>query len=150
MTEFGVGTYTRNVIRALGRLDHENQYVLIGSPQRVAEMDALPPNFQTVPLLEPSATARGYFHCRAIIRDLRCDLVHIPHLFWIPRYLSCPYVVTVHDLLEHMSRASGLSGLRRSMHFQLTGRVLKHAARILAVSKFTKRKIKTLMVISPY
>jgi glycosyltransferase involved in cell wall biosynthesis len=149
MTEFGVGTYTRNVIRALGRLDHENQYVLIGSPQRVAEMNPLPPNFQTVPLLEPSATPRGYFHCRSIIKELGCDLVHIPHLFWMPRYLPCPYVVTVHDLLEHMSRASGLSGLRRSMHFQLTRQVLKNAARIFAVSRFTKTEIQNLFGISP-
>jgi hypothetical protein len=27
MTEFGVGTYIRNVVRTLGRLDHETTYV---------------------------------------------------------------------------------------------------------------------------
>ena len=35
INEFGVGTYTRNVVRALSRLDHENEYVLIGSPEKV-------------------------------------------------------------------------------------------------------------------
>ena len=34
MTEFGVGTYIRNVVRTLGRLDHETTYFLIGSPAK--------------------------------------------------------------------------------------------------------------------
>jgi glycosyltransferase involved in cell wall biosynthesis len=149
MTEFGVGTYTRNVVRAISRLDQKNQYVLIGSPKRVAEMGELPSNFQTVPLLEQDSTTKGYFHCRAILKQLKCDLVHIPHLFWLPRSLPCPYVMTVHDVLEFMSGASGLSGLRRSLHFQLTRRVLKGAARIFAVSKFTKSEIEKLFGIAP-
>ena len=53
MGEFGVGTYIRNVVRALGRLDHENEYLLIGSPARVEEIGALPPNFHSVPLTAP-------------------------------------------------------------------------------------------------
>ena len=149
MTEFGVGTYTRNVVRALSRLDQKNQYVLIGSPRRVAEMGPLPENFQNVPLLEPDTTPKGYFHCRAVLKELKCDLIHIPHLFWLPRNLPCPYVMTVHDVLEHLSGASGLSGLRRSLYFQLTRRVLKGAARIFAVSKFTKSEIEKLFGIAP-
>lgn len=149
MTDFGVGTYTRNVVRALGRLDHDNDYVLLGSPQKVTEIGPLPANFRTVPLLEPDSTFKGYMASRAILKRLNCDLVHIPHLFWMPRQISCPYVVTVHDLLDHMSRAHGLSGLRRSLHFHLTRRVLKGAARIFAVSKFTKSEIEKLFGIRP-
>ena len=51
MTEFGVGTYTRNIVRALGRLDNESKYFLIGPPEKVAEIGQLPQNFRTVPLL---------------------------------------------------------------------------------------------------
>jgi hypothetical protein len=42
ITEFGVGTYTRNIIRALARLDHENEYFLLGSPQKASEIGVLP------------------------------------------------------------------------------------------------------------
>jgi glycosyltransferase involved in cell wall biosynthesis len=147
MTDFGVGTYTRNVVRALGRLDHENEYVLIGSLNKVSEIGFLPPNFQTVALHEDDTSVKGYFECRAILRRLNCDLVHIPHLFWLPRALPCPYVITVHDLLEHMYRAHDGSGVMRTLHFQLTRRVLKRAARILAVSKFTKTEIEKLFGI---
>jgi glycosyltransferase involved in cell wall biosynthesis len=147
MTDFGVGTYTRNVVRALGRLDHQNEYVLIGSRDKVSEIGFLPPNFQTVALHEDETSVKGYFECRAILRRLNCDLVHIPHLFWLPRALPCPYVMTVHDLLEHMYRAHDGSGVMRTLHFQLTRRVLKGAARILAVSNFTKIEIEKLFAI---
>ena len=147
MTEFGVGTYTRNVIRALGRLDRSNDYFLMGSPQKVEEIGPLPPNFKTIPLLDDGSTAKGYMHCRAVLKRLHCDLVHIPYLFWMPRSLPCPYVMTVHDVLEHMYRTHDRSSLRRSMHFQLTRRVLKGAARILAVSKYTKSDIEKLFGI---
>ena len=147
MTEFGVGTYTRNVVRALARLDHSNHYFLIGSPQKVSEIGALPPNFKTIPLLDDGTTAKGYIEFRTILKRLDCDLVHIPHLFWMPRGLPCPYVITVHDVLDHMYLARDRSSLRRSLHFHLTRRVLKGAGRILAVSKFTKNEIEKLFGI---
>jgi hypothetical protein len=42
MTEFGVGTYIRNVVRTLGRLDRETAYLLIGSPAKGKEITPLP------------------------------------------------------------------------------------------------------------
>ena len=149
MAEFGIGTYIRNIVRALGRMDQQNKYFLIGSPKKVEEIGPLPPNFHTVALLERDTEARGYFQFRAIVKRLRCDLAHIPHLFWLPRSLPCPYVMTVHDVLEHMYRARGHSDLRRSLHFQMTRHVLKGAARIFAVSQFTKSEIQQLFGIPP-
>ncbi len=71
----------------------------------------------------------------------------MPHLFWLPRRLPCPYVMTVHDVLDHMYRTRGKSSLRRSVHFQLTRRALMGASRILAVSQFTKTEIEKLFQI---
>ena len=116
-------------------------------PEKVKEIGPLPPNFHTVPLLESDTTLKGYFEFRTILKRLGVDLVHIPHLFWLPRSLPCPYVMTVHDVLEHMSRSKGLSGLRRSLHYQLTRQVLKGAARIFAVSQFSKSEVEKLFGI---
>jgi glycosyltransferase involved in cell wall biosynthesis len=55
----------------------------------------------------------------------------------------------VHDVLEHMSRAREKSGFRRSIHFHLTRRVLTGAARVFAVSKFTKSELEKLFGIAP-
>jgi len=148
ITEFGVGTYTRNIVRALARLDRSNQYFLIGSPEKFSEIGPLPANFKGVPLLEPDNTPKGFLECRAIVKRLGCDLMHIPHLFSIPRKLKCPYVMTVHDVLDHMYGARDGSNLMRSLHFHLTRRALKGAGRILAVSKFTKIEIEKHFGIS--
>lgn len=147
MTEFGVGTYIRNVVRTLGRLDHETTYFLIGSPEKVREIGALPANFHTVPLAEPERSLKSYWEFRAIVKRLECDLVHIPNLFSVPRGLPCPYVMTVHDILEHLSRARQQTGFWRSLHFQMTKRVLRGAARVFAVSNFTKLEIERLFSI---
>jgi glycosyltransferase involved in cell wall biosynthesis len=148
INEFGVGTYTRNIIRALAQLDRDDEYFLLGPVEKVTEMGKLPRNFKAVSVL-PSETLRGELQCRAVVKRLNCDLTHIPHLFWFPRQLPCPYVVTAHDLLDHMYRARGGSGLKRFLHFNLTRRVLKHAARIFAVSRFTKSEIEKLFGINP-
>ncbi len=149
MTEFGVGTYIRNVVRTLGRLDRENDFLLFGSPEKVQEIGALPANFQTVPLKASDHSVQGYREFRAALKRLQCDLVHVPNLFSVPRMLPCPYVMTVHDMLEHMSGAPEQSGLRRSFHFQMTKRVLAGAARIFAVSNFTRNEIEKLFEIPP-
>jgi glycosyltransferase involved in cell wall biosynthesis len=147
MTEFGVGTYIRNVVRTLARLDRDSKYFLIGSPAKVAECGPLPPNFHSVALDGRDDTLQGNLAFRAIVKRLGCDVVHIPHLFWIPRGLGCPYIITVHDLLDHMYGSRNASNMRRNLHFYLTRRVLRKAARIIAVSQFTKNEIEKLLAI---
>jgi len=146
MNEFGVGTYTRNIIRALAQLDRQNKYFLLGPPQKVSEIGKLPDNFKSVAIL-PTDTLRGEMQYRTVVKRLNCDLTHIPHLFWFPRRLPCPYVLTAHDLLDHLYRARDGSSVKRFLHFQFTRRVLKRAARIFAVSRFTKSEIEKLFGI---
>jgi glycosyltransferase involved in cell wall biosynthesis len=149
MTEFGIGTYIRNVVRNLGRLDRENSYFFIGSPAKAQSIDSLPPNFRSITLTPAERTFDGYRAFRTTVKRLDCDLVHVPNLFSVPRALPCPYVMTVHDMLEHMSRAREQTGFWRSLHFQLTRNVLRGAARVFAVSNFTKTEIEKLFEIPP-
>ncbi|HVZ60146.1 MAG TPA: glycosyltransferase family 1 protein [Terriglobales bacterium] len=146
--DFGVGTYVRNVVRVLGRLDHENEYFLIGGRDRVRELGRIPPNFHIVPFAAEENSPRGYFGFRSVLKHYKCDLVHIPHLFWIPQYLPCPYVVTVHDLLDFMYRTRNGSGTRKALHFYCTRKVLTGAARVLAVSNFTKKDVQRLFGVA--
>lgn len=145
--DFGVGTYIRNVVRILGRIDEHSEYFLLGSRDRVREIGRLPDNFHIVPFTAESTTPRGYFGFRQVLRHYRADLVHIPHLLWTPLHLPCPYVVTVHDVLDFMYRAENGGGTRRAIHRYCTQYVLNNAARILAVSQFTKKDIQRLFKI---
>jgi glycosyltransferase involved in cell wall biosynthesis len=142
VSDFGVGTYIRNVVRELGKLDHTNEYVLVGDAERIFDLTHFPGNFRAVQLLAPASSTRGYFALRRILKQEGCDLVHMPSLMWLPPYLPpCPYVITVHDVLDYMYRATNRAGLRAALHFYSTRFVLKKAAKILAVSNFTKNDL---------
>ena len=147
ITDFGVGTYIRNILRGLVRLDHRNRYFLIGNPERAHEVGDLPETF--VPLAVRAHPTRwgDAMEFRRVVRQAGCNLVHMPHQLSMPLFLPCPYVVTVHDLLDYMYRASNGSALRRTLHFQLTKRVLNGAARIFAVSNFTKNDVQRLFQV---
>jgi glycosyltransferase involved in cell wall biosynthesis len=144
ISDFGVGTYIRNVVRGLGRIDVENEYLLLGGRQRAREIGKLPENFRIVPFTAEEDSARGFFGLRQVLRQYRCDLLHIPHLYWAPPYLGIPYVITVHDLLDVMYRVHNGSGMRHALHRYFMARTLRGAARILAVSQFTKKDIHRL------
>jgi glycosyltransferase involved in cell wall biosynthesis len=57
--------------------------------------------------------------------------------------------MTVHDILDHLARAREQTGFWRSLHFGLTKHVLSEAARIFAVSNFTKLETEKLFGIPP-
>src|ERR1700680_3367062 len=57
--------------------------------------------------------------------------------------------MTLRDMLEHMSRAREQRGFWRSLYFHTTKRVLAGAARIFAVSNFTRNEIDKLLDIPP-
>lgn len=148
ISDFGVGTYIRNIVRALGCVDCTDEFLLIGDAERSFDMSKLPPNFRAVPLPDAVNTTRGYFALRRCIRDERCDLLHIPTLFWLPPYLPpCPYLVTIHDVLDYMYRSRNGGGITGRLSFYSTRYVLQHAAKILAVSNFTKNDVSRLFSI---
>jgi glycosyltransferase involved in cell wall biosynthesis len=147
ISEFGVGTYTRNAIRTLARLDNATEYFLLGIPGKLGDIESLPPNFNTVPTHPNDFSLNSYLELNRILKHHRCDLLHVPHLFWKPQSVPCPYVVTVHDLLDHLYKVNSASSLKRSLHFQFTKRVLHRAARIFAVSNFSKKDTERLFQV---
>jgi glycosyltransferase involved in cell wall biosynthesis len=148
INEFGVGTYTRNAIRTLARLDNFNEYFLLGIPGKLGDIEKLPDNFITVPTHPNEFSIASYLELNRILKLHRCDLLHVPHLFWKPQSVPCPYVVTVHDLFDHLYRVNHASWLKRNLHFEFTKRTLDRAARIFAVSNFSKKDTERLFGVS--
>lgn len=147
-SDFGVATYLRNVVRTIGRLDHTNEYFLIGNEEQVhRQVGELPPNFTHLPFETGDVTPRIYFEFRRVIKHINCDIIHVPHTFWRPLPVSCPYIMTVHDLLDYMYRAKARTGVGRIMHFYLTRHVMQKAERLFAVSNFTKQDLQRFFQI---
>lgn len=149
MSDFGVATYLRNVVRTLGRIDRTNEYFLIGNVDRlVAQIGELPPNFTGIPFESDFVTPGIYLDYRRTVKQIGCDLIHVPHTFWRPLPVSCPYIMTVHDLLDYMYRAKTRTGLGRVLHFYLTRQVMHRASRLFAVSNFTKQDLQRFFQIN--
>jgi glycosyltransferase involved in cell wall biosynthesis len=147
MADFGIATYIRNIVRTLGRLDRNNEYYLIGMAERLREIGELPGNFHSISFVEQEPSLRTYLEFRNLVKRHNCDLVHIPHTFWRPRPTHCPYVMTVHDVLDYLYRVKGHSGFSQWMHYRMTRFALHHAARIFAVSNFTKHDVAHLFEV---
>jgi glycosyltransferase involved in cell wall biosynthesis len=149
---FGVGTYVRNVVRSLAQLDSSDEFLLIGSPERLQEMDTQAPNFTKVPFAPQPNSAAYYSDFYKLLRRHAPDVLHVPYLFSRPLFTPCPYVVTVHDLVARSYPArmhNNGRGVRHSIQQWLTARALHNAARILAVSQFTRNELVRLEGLRP-
>ena len=77
--DFGVGTYIRNLVRYLARLDHENEYVLFCRPEDCSLSEPLGENFRAVAEPAPPYSMTEQFRIPFSLRRERIDLFHAPH-----------------------------------------------------------------------
>ena len=140
--DFGIGTYIRNLTRALSRLDRENRYTLITRPQDVDQTEGLGSNFRTTVHGRPD---KGFFHnvgIGGLLRPLGADLYHIPlnsTAWWMPR----PYVVTIHDMSTLLFAEK--RNARDTLHQERYRRGAARAARVITVSNSTRRDIENVL-----
>jgi len=74
---FGIGTYIRNLVSGLARLDQENQYSLISIPGKDG-IPGLGPNFRVVEYDRPDTDVSQNLTFPLFLKKLRADLYHIP------------------------------------------------------------------------
>jgi glycosyltransferase involved in cell wall biosynthesis len=138
--DFGIGTYIRNLVRELARLDQQNEYVLICRPEDIEFGAGLGANFRAV-----SETARPYSVGEQIkipldlVRE-RAHLLHEPH-YVLPAATRCRTVVTIHDCI-HLMFPQYLPGSLAHLYARTTMWIaVRRSDRILTVSDASKRDI---------
>jgi glycosyltransferase involved in cell wall biosynthesis len=136
--DFGIGTYIRNLVRALACLDQNNHYTLVTGGGETPELSGLPPNFQLA-LYSGSDRFWSELGFSFFLRRLEGMVFHIP-LNAVPVAMPPPYVVTVHDVGNLMFEQT--SGIRSNLRYGL-----RNAARVLAVSNATRRDVEELVRI---
>src|SRR3970040_1831045 len=99
--DFGIGTYTRNLLRHLARLDQESEYVLLCHEPDLGAAAQFGPNFRTVLEPSPNYSIREQFHVPWVLRRERPDFFHAPH-YLLPPAVTCRSVVTIHDCIHLM------------------------------------------------
>ena len=140
LRDYGIGTYIRNLVRHLARIDQSTEYVLIVQPADI-EIDAeLGPNFRTVADWSRSYSIREQFTIPLDLRREAVDLFHAPH-YVLPPLTPCKSVVTIHDCI-HLRFPQYLPSRLGYVYARSSLWVATHrATRVLTVSETSKRDI---------
>jgi glycosyltransferase involved in cell wall biosynthesis len=146
--DFGIGTYIRNLLQELARMDHETEFVILSRPDDSVAVTTLGENFRVV-----KETAGNYSLAEQVkipldLRRERVDLFHAPH-YVLPPLVRCPSVVTIHDCI-HLMFPQYLPN-RWSLAYARTSITLaaKRSTRVLTVSESSKRDILRYVDIPP-
>lgn len=142
--DFGVGTYIRNLIKTLAARDFENQYILLGDPEKASAAAELPENFQLVRWNSPTESLRMHLQLHRLLQNHAADILHIPYMRMAP-LVPCNYLITVHDVADFIYDPK--RGFKQSLRWRMVQRALARAHRILAVSNATKRDLENLFAI---
>ena len=137
LSDFGIGTYIRNLIAGLAELDPENRYVLFMGQQGSEELIDLPENFQVVVERSPSYSVRELVALSWKLYRLRLDLYHSTH-YVLPAVVPCRAVVTIHDIIHLLYPEFLPSALAFFYAQRMIRRSLSRGDRIIAVSQNTK------------
>jgi len=133
----GIGTYARNLLQALARIDPENRYVLFARPQDRDTFAGLPDNVRAVFEGAPVYSVRELAALSWRLLRRRVDLYHSTH-YVTPAVLQAPLVMTVHDV-QHLFYPDFLPSRLSFLYAQrMIRRTLARADRIIAVTQGTR------------
>jgi len=138
--DFGIGTYVRNVVRRLARLDRETTYFLFCNSNDAPTLRDLAENF--VPVVEdaPGYGVREHISLPRKLRSLKADLFHAPH-YVLPLLCTTPSVVTIHDCIHLLFPQYLPNRLAwRYAHFMM-GSAIRRSAAVFTVSEASRRDI---------
>jgi glycosyltransferase involved in cell wall biosynthesis len=145
--DFGIGTYIRNLLRELARLDHDTEFVVLCRPEDRLAVSPLGENFRPVSETAGNYTVAEQFRVPLALRREGVTLFHAPH-YVLPPLVGlggfgnrCRSVVTIHDCIhlmfpQYLPSPLALSYARTSIRL-----AAKRAARVMTVSESSKRDI---------
>ncbi len=140
--DYGLGTYIRNIVNQLARLDHNSEYLLIGERRHLEEFDPLPENFSLLEYRHRPGTFRTHLHLPWVLRQRHIDVLHMPW-FYAPAMVPARLVITVHDLSDVLAPPAGATSAPPVQTGRLffARRALLRADHIFAVSQSSKRDL---------
>ncbi len=140
LRDYGIGTYVRNLLRHLARIDRTTEYVLLCRPVDVQLPRELGDNFRAVPERAGAYSFREQISVPLDLRREGIDLFHAPH-YVLPPLVRCKSVVTIHDCIhlrfpQYLPNQFAYAYARSSLWI-----ATPRSSRILTVSEASKRDI---------
>ena len=138
--DFGIGTYIRNLLRQLARLDRDTEFVLLCRPEDAALLTSLGSNFRPIAETAGNYSVAEQVRIPIALQREGVTLFHAPH-YVLPPLVRCPSVVTIHDCIhlmfpQYLPNRLALAYARTSIRL-----AARRATRVLTVSESSKRDI---------
>jgi glycosyltransferase involved in cell wall biosynthesis len=146
--DFGIGTYIRNLLRQLARIDTATEYVLLCQEADLGIAAELGPNFRAVLEPSPNYSLREQLHVPWVLLREQPTVFHAPH-YVLPPAIRCPSVVTIHDTIhltfpQYLPNRAAYAYAKASMWS-----AARRSNRILTVSEASKRDILHFFNVPP-
>jgi glycosyltransferase involved in cell wall biosynthesis len=146
--DFGIGTYIRNIVRHLARIDRQTEYLLICQPQDRELGPSLGDNFRVEVNGSPPYSFQEQVSIPWTLLRTRARVLHEPH-YVLPPLVRCRSVVTIHDCIhlrfpQYLPNRAALTYARAQM-----GSAARRSDRILTVSEASKRDILHFFPVPP-
>jgi glycosyltransferase involved in cell wall biosynthesis len=138
--DYGIGTYVRNLVRALARQNTDDTYILLCPRKDRGFVESLGPRFEALEERAGNYTVREQISVPVDLWRARVDLFHAPHYVVSPLTM-CPFVVTIHDCIhlrfpEYLPNRAAYFYARTVMSSSA-----RRARRVLTVSRASKQDI---------
>ena len=148
LRDFGIGTYIRNILIELSRLDQTTEYVVLCRPDDQGSGEVLGRNFRMVPETAPTYSIAEQIRIPLSLARERVTMVHEPH-YVLPPAIRCRSVVTIHDCIHLMFPQYLPSKLAYVYAKGSMWSATRKADRVLTVSEASKRDILRFFDIPP-
>ena len=138
--DFGIGTYIRNLLRQLARIDRDTEFVLLCRPEDRATLASVGENFRPVVQTAGNYSIAEQLKVPLALKREGVSLFHAPH-YVLPALVRCPSVVTIHDCIhlmfpQYLPNRAALAYAQTSI-----GLAARRATRVMTVSESSKRDI---------
>ncbi len=138
--DFGIGTYIRNLLRHLARLDGQTEFVILCRPEDRDVLAVVGENFRPVPETSGNYSIAEQFRVPRALKREGVTLFHAPH-YVLPPLVRCRSVVTIHDCIhlmfpQYLPNRAAFSYAKWSI-----AQASRRAIRVMTVSESSKRDI---------
>ncbi len=147
----GIGTYIRNLLGEIARLDTSHDFVVLvprGDQERFNKEFSLPDNFSVHVVDGSYYSVREQTLFVHELAGVKADLFHFTH-FNVPLLFNRPYVVTIHDTTRFVFPGQKRQRLLEQVAYELVFKqAVTRAHGIICVTEATRRELMHLPFIA--
>jgi len=138
--DFGIGTFIRNLLRQLARLDSQTEFVVLCRPDDRDALAVIGENFRPVPETSGNYSVSEQFKIPWALKREGVTLFHAPH-YVLPPLVRCRSVVTIHDCIhlmfpQYLPTRGAFTYAKWSIR-----QAARRSTRVMTVSESSKRDI---------